>query len=916
MKRAGIPRLALPLLLVWLAPAHAQVNQQELDLSELVGRVFERDLLPPLALPEQPATDPQAELRKITGLPSKILRPGGPLLPRFSSPIDLSPPRAESVPLVFPPALRSCLRPLRQPGSQIELDPFGIFEALVGSLSGTRRTALDPAPLCPLTEADPPAPPTVTPKTFSLRIGTFNTALLPDIARTSEGINSRYGFSEDDTQRARRIAGRILASGYDVISLEEVFDEDSRNRLVGSLHGTYPHYIEFADSRSGVFEDSGLMLFSRFPFAPLKHPECMQQLNDSVVRGAVPNYSTLPATHEILATSEGADWPDAAFVFYEDCNDDGLFPFVVDDCDSDKGVALVRIMHPNDGRIFTVALTHLQASYDEDGTIDQARRIRARAAQLRTIESLLECEAGSEGLATEDVFVFGDLNIDGDVADALHPEEWQNRFGTPGAFFTDTLHDTWRHETSELDRGLTEGSQAVMGSPRARFDYMLRNNPDLADTDSVCVQHMTVAYNLRATDGPAEVERGMGTAGYRDLSDHLGLNADVNTLAEHCSPVVPPGRAESFGPYVAPPLDTAIVGTIANAGGMQWYRFDEPGTYELGVRAIDVSPAGDIRFHVYRATDLSTPLANYHDESNGREAAGIDGKIEVFRFVLGGQGPFYVRVFHADREFTGQYHFLAHRLDCSSRDEACPLRPYEAQPITFPAAAGDGDYTSWIAIDVDPVLGEDPQKLRFVVDGYERDQLKLDIVDQSLAVLASSSGGVPRGDGTLELVADTEMLPRARTRLYMLVQRQVSAGDPAQGEFQAAWKTNLRILHGDRLGTKDIEPAEPLGVYCTDQTDDPDFGGFIPDIEDDEFTISVLADGVLVAVEPHSPQQIDNNQFRNLNDILVRPIPFVSSLDVFLNEDDEPLDGEDFHSSSRSTTSTRSRRRVSTATAT
>ena len=52
----------------------------------------------------------------------------------------------------------------------------------------------------------------------SVRIGTFNTQFLPG--------------SDDDTTCSARIAARILASSYDIVVLNKVFDEEAREVFV------------------------------------------------------------------------------------------------------------------------------------------------------------------------------------------------------------------------------------------------------------------------------------------------------------------------------------------------------------------------------------------------------------------------------------------------------------------------------------------------------------------------------------------------------------------------------------------------------------------------------------------------------------------------------------------------------------
>src|SRR4051794_25473152 len=144
---------------------------------------------------------------------------------------------------------------------------------------------------------------------YSLRIGTFNTQLDSWIfeVRKVDFLNPLdvswfvanlpkliSGLSASRTATAAQIADRVLTGGfdYDIVAFNEVFHEDARAVLVSALAATFPFYVEkspVADSHlPGLVldllptpvrnalelvtpgavldaEDSGLMIFSRFP---------------------------------------------------------------------------------------------------------------------------------------------------------------------------------------------------------------------------------------------------------------------------------------------------------------------------------------------------------------------------------------------------------------------------------------------------------------------------------------------------------------------------------------------------------------------------------------------------------------------------------------------------------------------------
>ena len=76
-----------------------------------------------------------------------------------------------------------------------------------------------------------------------LRITTYNTQLRSYLMEAVEDIDP---FPEDPEDRAKEIAKRILASSkdYDVLALNEVFAEDARSVLTGTLSLKYPHVVE------------------------------------------------------------------------------------------------------------------------------------------------------------------------------------------------------------------------------------------------------------------------------------------------------------------------------------------------------------------------------------------------------------------------------------------------------------------------------------------------------------------------------------------------------------------------------------------------------------------------------------------------------------------------------------------------
>jgi endonuclease/exonuclease/phosphatase family metal-dependent hydrolase len=571
----------------------------------------------------------------------------------------------------------------------------------------------------------PPAPPP-SPSGFgdSVRMGTFNVQFLPG--------------SDDDETRSVRIADRILAGQYDIIALNEVFDEEAREKFISKLKETYPSYVAYIGDAAVGAEDSGLMLFSRFPFEPLPNP---QHKHD-------PDY--------LEASNAGADWKDVAFIEY----DEDVFP----DNWAGKGAAFVRIKNPTTGRILNVAFTHMQASYpeDEDDAADWLEPIHARTAQLADLRKVIEGSLVSGQLTRESVFVLGDLNIDGDLADPNlglagydQPNlfEWEMHFNTPGNFFTSIMKDAWAFEHSPKDRGLTNmyhWGPEFAPDQGARLDYVLRNRP--SGTNRLAIQHLTLAHNMR--DGAPFIESGLGMAGINELSDHIGINADINRWAPACNPT-----------EAVVPVDGILFnGTITYPGSMQWLRVDEPGTYAM------VLYGDGMDFRVYDPRDLSTPVPQYYDETvTFTDARGKPHTGKKFHLP---ETPFYIRIFHTDRSKTGTYQFIVHRNRCNSMEEACVLRANEPVAHTLPNVPINADDVAWFELRTEAADSGEAQSLRFVVDQFSQDVFAFELVKEDGTTVVDTDATAesdPDNPGGLRLLI--EHRDKGPGKFYLRVKR-------------------------------------------------------------------------------------------------------------------------------------------------
>lgn len=639
----------------------------------------------------------------------------------------------------------------------------------------------------------------------SLRLGTFNAQFLPDIAEDPP-FKHRDICCDDIPNRVDRIAKRIIASRYDVIALNEMFD--AKKKMRAALEDEYPHYVEVigdeAPASKVIETDSGLMLFSKYPFVELPNddfrPPVRSITEESDEKGL------------IAVNAEAGAWEDVGWIRYDEC--------ASWDCRASKGAGLVRVQNPDSGRVYTIVFTHMQG--------EDARAVRA--AQLARIEELVRGTLTDEQLANEDLFIVGDLNINGDREAESDREEWRSHF-TEDGFFADVVRDAWETDTQhpsvpekERDRGLTEWH----AGNRERLDYILARTPDTED-GQLCVQHMTLAYNLR--DGEPFVEGGMGMAGQKHLSDHIGVNADINLRADHCSPrranVIEPGDVSDDGNVV---LD----GRIEHPGGVQWHLIDGAveGTVSIAIEE------GDVDFRIYQSNELSVPYqgTGYRGETSPftyeetiEEEGGVkldDPKTVVRetegRTYAGLEPPFYVEVFGVnddgdpDQTVTGEYKLVIHEHQGTSKDDALLIYPNHLGPDNTIDVSGRtlGTPERWFKLFTDAPDSGRPQHLRFFVDPMDDQAYRLEL-------FGPDEGGTVTGHG--ELVTANPWRPDGprRTRILSLERStpeynderlllKVTPEDPSGGiRYNVGWRTNMVAVHG----TADM----PLAVTCERQ---------------------------------------------------------------------------------------------------
>lgn len=515
----------------------------------------------------------------------------------------------------------------------------------------------------------------------SLRILTYNTQLRSWAMQV--GASPGYTIPPIDTaeERAKLIAQAILASpfDYDLVGLCEVFDEDARDILRDELRGRFPFMVTKCDwalvrhengtgseedlaivaawrlvgmpaggpaSTNYRLEDSGLMLFSRWPFAMLATAGLDPDVAEACKVFGMPVPPTIPAVD---------------FLPYEDTEGH--------DGDACKGVAYMRVQR-DPGTRYHVFFSHTQA--DDDKVEEHAG---ARGKQIAKVEAFIAACTG--GLPPgEEVFFMGDLNVFGEQQNNRVPDrEWQQYFdaSTPRLLSTEMV-DLWgRRQCTGAPGGLRDpGCSASVRYPpqEQRLDYVF----GLASS-TLAAQHLMIDYAL------ATVPPGIPDVSY--LSDHRPLRLELATPRANSTPAqamvggFPPSPA--FQRFVD--RDQWLI-----EGQVKWYRFDQAGTYDFAVS----SPQGDVvGYEVYLDTDLSRPRQQYRQEGNPDFGQ---------RFVLTA-APFLVKVFPFRRTGELTFTFRAHRHQGAGPDDAI-LLPYgvtvaEAFPGAGQALNDDNFATPW-----------------------------------------------------------------------------------------------------------------------------------------------------------------------------------------------------------------------------
>jgi hypothetical protein len=526
-----------------------------------------------------------------------------------------------------------------------------------------------------------------------LRVLSYNLQMLP-------GTDEQYGGTSGDEDRAEKIAQRILAAVdpagvplYDVLIFQEVFDDTdngeiggvtgARDILIRHLSKLYPNYIyKLYHPDSGLTDnDSGLMIFSRFPFQD------------------IPNVGTAVCdvwSRNVRNPGGNDNGRQAAFLEYEtyisdvldsdrECrNDPNSFRGMVGDCSADKGVFYVRLLNPADSRVYHVLGTHLQSSYsdaetdikDDPGTAqnegepvggDWREYNTIRKNQLQTVSDLADSCIGTN-FAIQNVIIAGDFNIDGDLkephvtpyaelfgdGDEEYPiaegsartenrSEWEYHFShivDDNPVFA-ALEDAWAFGMIEPDKWVSYNPDPEGQDPErvyfddgftsgtTRIDYFLTGSfwtTEGFEGFPNCPQHVSIAHNLQGgpnTSGAGGIRHAKaGTSS--NYSDHMGINLEFGPSWLFCAFASPARAALDPWPEFPKGSNSPLQEMPLPWGGVHWYKITDRGPRVMTMNPLYYNPPdpahdNHVGFEVYHWKNLSkaAPIWNADSRATG-----------------------------------------------------------------------------------------------------------------------------------------------------------------------------------------------------------------------------------------------------------------------------------------------------------
>ncbi len=599
---------------------------------------------------------------------------------------------------------------------------------------------------------------------------------------------------------------------YDVLALQEVWDEPGRRCLVKDLYSLFPYH---AGAEIG---EQALLVLSKLPFEKLPIP--------SASADAGLYYSTnggTPPSSDYFGTFLARDVNKGGAAAYRNTltYDDAAFP----DSLAGKGMMHVRVKR---GEVnYDLMLTHAQSDTGEGATLQDVVRDKQMAQVGRYVKDHLPQHTG---LGDRNAIVFmGDMNAQGlttalggcsiaascpTMAASEYGKGIRSRLGDLDGFY-----DAW-WTTSPFDLGVSFVPEKLQ-----RLDYFLIDGTGFAETTPLA----SAARNAKSLF-PQWVRTTMAAVG----SDHNAIALDIGPSSPNASPAT--AQTITSFPYTPDVL-------FETPGSNSWFYLPKEGSYSIGIPR--TAAIAGLRADVFAEDDLGrrlgpSPMFRTRTEFIGTCLKPVDECLLDIKTYSGGSKKLYVRVYDPNGSTTGRSLVKFQLHDCSSPELACEPKPGGMpQLINRSPAGGAANATrreSYFVMRTVPAANGSNQNATFLF----QDSLVGGgtISDNFTLTLTRRLGGL--GGWPTTTLLDLNYFQPNRTlslRGDEYVEVKVVPSRPGL-TYALGWNTDLTWLT-DRDGrTVDaINTTSRLDAYCADESGGDGLGS-------DEVSMTVAADGV------------------------------------------------------------------------
>jgi hypothetical protein len=339
---------------------------------------------------------------------------------------------------------------------------------------------------------------------------------------------------------------------------------------------------------------------------------------------------------------------------------------------------------------------------------------------------------------------------------------------------------------------------------------------------------------------------------HRGASDHFAVWADLNFESPHCTPASAKGVAPS-----APDWCGREKMSFKYPGGMQWVRFDVPGSYIF---------TNDAAHHlqIYEAHNISDPLPDFArkvvDVSviPGTNPAWGDGLPKTGRKFHIPNAPFFVRLTHPNN-LTGSTDFGWKLCRGRSPFDAIILPSHDSPLIyTWPKKAPVEEEAWFEAFICESVDGQ-RHTSTFIVENPAAGQINVRIKDSAQALLKETGW-------TSDNQVSVKFADKGGRSVFFTVERSAATTQ----SVQVHWRTELTFL----TGAREISGSNThkIGLFCVDETG-------IDWLGSDEAVMELIVHGKKIRGFPVDRAYWDADS-DDAEYFAIRQIPYIDGMEV------------------------------------